>query len=83
MKPTDYLALAIATCGVGYLPLMPGTYGSLVGLESFLGLTQLAKGNALIAVVLISIVALHSRDMGRFADGRIIGSKRSGQGGCR
>jgi len=28
----DYLALAIATCGVGYLPLAPGTWGSLVGL---------------------------------------------------
>ena len=28
----DYLALAIATCGVGYLPLAPGTWGSLVGI---------------------------------------------------
>lgn len=27
----DYLALGIATCGVGYLPLAPGTWGSLVG----------------------------------------------------
>lgn len=27
----DYVALAIATCGVGYLPLAPGTWGSLVG----------------------------------------------------
>lgn len=27
----DYIALAIATCGVGYLPLAPGTWGSLVG----------------------------------------------------
>jgi phosphatidylglycerophosphatase A len=34
----DYLALAIATCGVGYLPLAPGTWGSLVGLFLFLGL---------------------------------------------
>jgi phosphatidylglycerophosphatase A len=25
-----YLALAIATCGVGYLPLAPGTWGSLL-----------------------------------------------------
>ncbi len=32
----DYLALAIATCGVGYLPLAPGTYGSLVGLGLYL-----------------------------------------------
>lgn len=34
-KPTDYLALAIATCGVGYLPLAPGTFGSLVGVGFF------------------------------------------------
>jgi phosphatidylglycerophosphatase A len=27
----DYLALAIATCGVGYLPLAPGTWGTMVG----------------------------------------------------
>lgn len=31
----DYLALAIATCGVGYLPLAPGTWGSLVGVGLF------------------------------------------------
>ena len=35
MKPTDYLALSIATCGVGYLPLAPGTFGSLVGVGIF------------------------------------------------
>ena|SRR5687767_12379956 len=32
----DYLALAIATCGVGYLPLAPGTWGSLVGVGGYL-----------------------------------------------
>lgn len=58
MKPTDYLALAIATWGVGYLPLMPGTFGSLVGVGIFLGLTQVATGNALVAVVLVAIVAV-------------------------
>ena len=58
MKATDYLALVIATCGVGYLPLMPGTYGSLVGVGIFLGLTQLAKGNGLVAVVLVLIVTV-------------------------
>src|SRR6201988_2535846 len=57
MKATDYLALAIATCGVGYLPLMPGTYGSLVAVGIFLGLTQLAKGNVLVDVVLAAILA--------------------------
>jgi phosphatidylglycerophosphatase A len=33
---TDYLALAVATCGVGYLPLAPGTWGSLVGVGIYL-----------------------------------------------
>jgi phosphatidylglycerophosphatase A len=32
----DYLALAIATCGVGYLPLAPGTWGSLLALGVYL-----------------------------------------------
>jgi phosphatidylglycerophosphatase A len=31
----DYFALTIATCGVGYLPLAPGTWGSLVGIGVF------------------------------------------------
>ena len=33
---SDRLALAIATCGVGYLPLAPGTWGSLVGVGLYL-----------------------------------------------
>jgi phosphatidylglycerophosphatase A len=33
---SDYLALAIATCGVGYLPLAPGTWGSLVGIGVYI-----------------------------------------------
>lgn len=32
----DYLGLAIATCGVGYLPVAPGTWGSLVGVGIYL-----------------------------------------------
>lgn len=28
----DYLAIAVATCGVGYLPLAPGTWGSLLAI---------------------------------------------------
>jgi phosphatidylglycerophosphatase A len=31
----DYLALTIATCGVGYSPLAPGTLGSLVGVGMY------------------------------------------------
>lgn len=37
----DYLALAVTTCGVGYLPLMPGTYGSLVGIGIYVLLSTL------------------------------------------
>ena len=32
----DLLALAVATCGVGYLPIAPGTIGSLVGVALYL-----------------------------------------------
>jgi phosphatidylglycerophosphatase A len=32
----DYVALAVATCGVGLLPIAPGTWGSLVGVGLYL-----------------------------------------------
>jgi phosphatidylglycerophosphatase A len=32
----DYFALAISTCGVGYMPIAPGTWGSLVGVGIYL-----------------------------------------------
>jgi phosphatidylglycerophosphatase A len=37
----DYFALAIATFGVGYLPIAPGTWGSLVGVGIYLLLRSL------------------------------------------
>jgi phosphatidylglycerophosphatase A len=39
--PQDYFALAVTTCGVGYLPLAPGTWGSLVGVAIYFGLELL------------------------------------------
>lgn len=39
----DYLALTIATCGVGYIPLAPGTFGSLLGIGLFLLLQLLTS----------------------------------------
>jgi len=51
---SDYLALAIATCGVGYLPLMPGTFGSLVGVGIFLLLVQ--RVSPLVIVVSILVI---------------------------
>jgi len=34
--PKDLVALGIATCGVGYLPVAPGTWGSLLAVGLFL-----------------------------------------------
>lgn len=34
--PLDYVALWIATCGIGYLPIVPATFGSLVGIVIYL-----------------------------------------------
>src|SRR6266545_6855430 len=39
----DYVALAIATCGVGYFPIAPGTLGSLVGVAIYLPLEYGAR----------------------------------------
>src|SRR5438093_4609391 len=39
-KAADYLALAIATCGVGYFPIAPGTLGSLVGAAVYLSIWE-------------------------------------------
>src|ERR1051325_2221018 len=33
----DYVGLALATCGVGFIPLAPGTWGSLVGVALYVG----------------------------------------------
>ena len=53
MKRTDYLALAIATCGVGYAPVAPGTFGSLVGVAVFLALTRVGAGSVLLLIAAI------------------------------
>ena len=46
----DYLALAVATCGVGYFPIAPGTLGALVGVGLYLTLWswlyQILEANA-------------------------------------
>ena len=34
----DYFSLAITTCGVGYIPIAPGTFGSLVGVMIYLAI---------------------------------------------
>jgi phosphatidylglycerophosphatase A len=57
MKPSDYLALSIATCGVGYLPLMPGTFGSLLAVGIFVLFARNVTGISLVALVLVLIFA--------------------------
>ena len=44
---SDYLALAFATWGVGYAPLAPGTFGSMVGVGIYLLVG--AAGNSVFA----------------------------------
>jgi phosphatidylglycerophosphatase A len=34
----DYVAVAVATCGVGYIPIAPGTWGAGVGVGIYLAL---------------------------------------------
>ena len=40
---SDYAALALATCGVGLIPLAPGTWGSAVGVLLYLALGRAAE----------------------------------------
>jgi phosphatidylglycerophosphatase A len=35
----DYIALALTTFGVGYIPGAPGTYGSIIGVAIYLGVS--------------------------------------------
>ncbi|HEX8336945.1 MAG TPA: phosphatidylglycerophosphatase A [Pyrinomonadaceae bacterium] len=39
----DYLAMALATWGVGLIPVAPGTWGSAVGVALYLGLGRLTE----------------------------------------
>ena len=89
MKPTDYLALSIATCGVGYLPLMPGTFGSLLAVGIFLLFARSVTGSSLVAVVLVLIFAFTvagiwagtrtEQLLGRKDPGRVVVDEVAGQ----
>src|SRR5215212_4509871 len=41
--PADYFALGLATCGVGLIPIAPGTWGSAVGVVLYLELGRLTE----------------------------------------
>jgi phosphatidylglycerophosphatase A len=80
---SDYLALAIATCGVGYLPLMPGTFGSLVGVGIFLLLNRTPTGLvvAILAVTFAGIWAGSRTEelAGRKDPGKVVVDEVAGQ----
>jgi phosphatidylglycerophosphatase A len=54
----DYLALAIATCGVGYLPIAPGTWGSLVGVGIYLVLLAFLRFSPWAVFIAVELVLI-------------------------
>ena len=79
----NYLALAIATCGVGYLPLIPGTFGSLVGVGIFLLLSRTAVG-LVVSILAITIAGIWAGSRtealaGRKDPGKIVVDEVAGQ----
>ena len=59
-EPSDYLALAIATFGVGYAPVAPGTWGSAVGVVIYLALRYLALdlGHVTFLILELALITL-------------------------
>ena len=61
----DYVALAIATCGVGYLPLAPGTWGSLLAVGFYLLLhdswfphSDISPGAYVLSFILVQLIII-------------------------
>ena len=77
----DYLALAIATCGVGYIPLAPGTFGSLVGVALFWVLPGVAIPIAILVFTFAGIWAATRTEAlaGRKDPGKIVVDEVAGQ----
>ncbi|HET7114289.1 MAG TPA: phosphatidylglycerophosphatase A [Pyrinomonadaceae bacterium] len=81
-SPLDYAALAIATFGVGYLPLIPGTFGSLVGVAIFLLLRVWPVQVLFIAVIVVLGVWAASRTerlLGLKDPGKVVVDEVAGQ----
>ena len=81
-SPLDYIALAIATFGVGYLPLIPGTFGSMVGVAIFLllGVWQLQVAFIGVIVVLGIWAAFRTeRLLGMKDPGKVVVDEVAGQ----
>ena len=78
----DYAALAIATFGVGYLPLIPGTFGSMVGVAIFLLLVYLPLQLLFIPVIVVMGVWAASRTeklLGKKDPGKVVVDEVAGQ----
>ena len=83
----DYLALAIATFGVGYLPLIPGTFGSLVGVGIFLLLIAATRWPfvaVLISILIITVSGIWAASRteelaGRKDPGKVVVDEVAGQ----
>lgn len=78
----DYVALAIATWGVGYIPLAPGTFGSLVGVGIFLLLKSWVV--QLVAILLITWAGIWAasrveRILGLKDPGKVVVDEVAGQ----
>jgi phosphatidylglycerophosphatase A len=56
--PADYVALAIATVGVGFIPLAPGTWGSLVGVGLYLLIRWLLLDQGELAFVSAQLLSI-------------------------
>ena len=81
-SPLDYVALAIATFGVGYLPLIPGTFGSMVGVAIFLLLVDWPLQVAFIPVIVVLGVWAASRTeklLGKKDPGKVVVDEVAGQ----
>ena len=87
----DYFALAFATFGVGYLPIAPGTLGSLVGVLIFMAARRMASNFGLNAIavessliVLITLLGIWAasqteRLSGRKDPGKVVVDEVAGQ----
>ena len=42
----DYFSIGLTTCGVGYLPLAPGTFGSIVGVLIYIAIVSIEANSA-------------------------------------
>ena len=84
MKASDYLALTIATCGVGYLPLMPGTFGSLLAVGFFVLLPRVSAVGVLISILVVTFAGIWAGSRtealsGRKDPGKVVIDEVAGQ----